>query len=261
MFKVNVYLTYNRHLHNILFVFLFIIISCNNEYKPSRIENITLGDTPLKSDLAGFYTISDTVYLHTEIGEILIYPKAEYNRLIDHHPEFFSEFPYSPDLAWFSCNNKKEFNSEFGIDTYYALYAHFLKQRNGEEAFAQQRKKLIEIYTTINTLFANFKRGGSFFAHQKMRILGYAEYSIYLLKKSSPENTYDIRKQKDLYLQSLRQQVADEVSAFSDTAGAVKAERIRELNQLVDVLDGLITDSFYLRRAQEFHYTHYEYWP
>ena len=34
----------------------------------------------------------------------------------------------------------------------------------------------------------------------------------------------------------------------------------KELNKLVDELDILITDNFYLRRAQEFHYVHYEYY-
>ena len=38
-----------------------------------------------------------------------------------------------------------------------------------------------------------------------------------------------------------------------------RIKRTKKLNKIVDELDSLITDNFYLRRAQEFHYGHYEY--
>ena len=36
-----------------------------------------------------------------------------------------------------------------------------------------------------------------------------------------------------------------------------KAKRMKELNKIVDNLDKLITDIFYLRKAQAFHYKYY----
>ncbi|CAD0007029.1 hypothetical protein FLACHUCJ7_03104 [Flavobacterium chungangense] len=114
----------------------------------------------------------------------------------------------------------------------------------------------------INSLFGHFQYGGTYFGHQKMRILGYAEYSIYLLPKENNEieKTYDITKQKELYIKSLRQLIKDESEIDFETLGQEKIERNKKLNEIVDKLNTLISDNFYLRRAQDFHYGHYEYY-
>lgn len=95
-----------------------------------------------------------------------------------------------------------------------------------------------------------------------MRILGYAEYSIYLFpkEKNELEKTYDITKQKKLYIKSLRQLIEDESKIDFETLGQEKIIRNKELNTIVDELEKLITDNFYLRRAQEFQYRYYEYY-
>lgn len=74
------------------------------------------------------------------------------------------------------------------------------------------------------------------------------------------KKTYDITKQKELYIKSLRQLIDDESKIDNETLGKEKAERNKELNKIVDDLNKLITDNFYLRRTQEFHYRHYEYY-
>lgn len=74
------------------------------------------------------------------------------------------------------------------------------------------------------------------------------------------EKTYDITKQKELYIKSLRQLIDDENKIDNQFSGKEKIERTSELNKLVDQLDLLITDNFYLRRAQQFHYCNYEYY-
>lgn len=142
------------------------------------------------------------------------------------------------------------------------MYAYFLKQRNGVTEFAQQRQKLIDIYSNINSLFGHFEYGGTYFGHQSSRILGYAEYSIYLLPKTKDDisKTYNITTQKELYVKSLRQLIEDESKIDFNTLGQEKIERTKKLNKIVDELDKLITDNFYLRRAQEFHYGYYEYY-
>ena len=127
---------------------------------------------------------------------------------------------------------------------------------------AGSRRKLIDIYTDINSLFQRFQYGGTYFGHQYSRILGYAEYSVYLYSQSKDniEKTYDISKQKELYIKSLRQLIDDESKIDNETLGNDKIARIKELNKIVDDLNKLITDNFYLRRTQEFHYGHYEYY-
>lgn len=209
-----------------------------------------------------YYTIQDTITIATEIGDTLKYAKSDFNAIVDKHSEFFQKYPENPDQEYYNHNDKDEFGSEVGQDDYYQLYAYFLKQKNGIENYAQQRKRLVDIYSNINSLFGHFQYGGTYFGHQSRRILGYAEYSIYLLpkKKEDIEKTYDISKQKQLYIKSLRQLIEDESKIDFNSMGKDKIERNKELNNIVDELAILITDNFYLRRAQEFQYVHYEYY-
>jgi hypothetical protein len=231
------------------------LLSCNIPSKPA--------DTTLKKARPSkHHTKQDTLLISTEIGDTLQYAKADFNRMVDQHPEFFEEYPDDPDQAYFNNTDKEEFGSQVGQDRYYIMYAYFLKQRNGVKEFAQQRQKLIDIYSHINALFERFEYGGTYFGHQVSRILGYAEYSIYLLPKTDDDTykTYDITRQKELYIQSLRQLIKDESKIDLTTQGQEKTKRSKELNKLVDGLDKLITHNFYLRRAQEFQYRHYEYY-
>jgi hypothetical protein len=239
------------------------LLSCNNRSK--LVEETTIAKTEIlnsKFDNSKYYTKKDTVLIITEIGDTLKFAKAEFNNIVDKHTEFFKEYPVNPDQAYFNYNDKEEFGSEVGQDNYYVLYAYFLKQKNGVKEYAQQRQKLIDIYSNINSLFGHFEYGGTYFGHQSSRILGYAEYSIYLLPKTNDDisKTYDITKQKELYIKSLRQLIEDESKIDFNTLGQEKIEQTKKLNKIVDELDNLITDNFYLRRAQEFQYGHYEYY-
>jgi hypothetical protein len=245
-------------------------LSCN--YQSKQTEKITITDTTKqlitipKTDNSKYYTTKDTILITNEIGETLHFSKKKFNNIIDNHPEFFYPFeefgyPQDPDQTYHCRTNNIEFSSEVGQDNYYILYAYFLKQKNGIKEYAKQREKLIDIYSDINLLFRYFQYGGTYFGHQRIRILGYAEYSIYLLPKSKEDTkkTYDITGQKALYIKSLRQLIDDENKIDNETLGKEKIQRTKELNKIVDDLDKLITDNFYLRRAQEFQYEHYEY--
>ena len=79
-----------------------------------------------------------------------------------------------------------------------------------------------------------------------MRILGYAEYSIYLLTKAKKDisKRYSIKKQKEHYIKSLRLLIEDESKIDFKTLGIDKIKRIQKLNKIVDELDKLITDNF-----------------
>lgn len=245
---------------------LLLIIGISSCTNPSKQADKTIVPETKKvlasTDYSKYYTQEDTLSIVTELGDTLKYAKADFNSIVDKHAEFFDKYPINPDQAYFNDNDKEEFGSEVGQDNYYVLYAYFLKQRNGVEEFAQQRQKLIVIYSNINSLFGHFEYGGTYFGHQYSRILGYAEYSIYLLPKTEARisKTYDITKQKKLYIQSLRQLIKDENEIDFNTMGKDARERMKELHKIVDELDDLITDNFYLRRAQEFHYGHYEYY-
>lgn len=214
-----------------------------------------------KPDNSKYYIATDTFEFSTETLGTIKYSKEEFNRIVDNQPELFTDYWVDPDKKYHCNGDNIIFGCELCQDDYYVLYAHFLKQQNGIEKYAIQRNKLIDIYTNINILFQNLQYGGTFFGHQYARILGYAEYSVYLYAQQAGnfEKTYDISTQKELYLKSLRQLIADENTIDYLTLGEEKIGRTKALNKIVDELDRLITDIFYLRRTQEFHYGHYEY--
>lgn len=233
--------------------------------KPKKIDKTIPAelDTEIQDiDNSKFRTQEDTILITTELDVTLKFAKDEFNKLINKHPEFFEEHPNNPDQLYFNNNNKKEFESEVGQDIYYTLYAYFLKQKNGEKKYEKERKRLINIYLKINSLFQHFQYGGTYFGHQYSRILGYAEYSIYLMPKNKEDikKVYDITRQKELYIKSLYQLIEDESKIDFNTLGKEKIKRTNKLNKIVDELDELITDNFYLRRAQEFQFGHYEYY-
>lgn len=212
--------------------------------------------------LSKHYIQTDSLIIHTEIGETARFSKKEINEIINNHPEFFDEFIRNPDLMYHKYVNGVDFGSEVGQDGYYLLYAYFLKQKNGNEKYASQRRRLINIYSNINALFQRFQYGGTYFGHQHVRILGYAEYAIYMMPKEGEltDKKYNINQQKALYIKSLGQLIKDENQLDFNTLGEEKPERLKELHQIVNELDKLITNLFYLRQAQEFQYTNYQYY-
>ena len=249
---------------NMLYISILAALGCNNQAKQTDKTTHTakqISTTP-KIDNSKYYTSKDTLLIATETGNTLKYGKVEFNQIIDNHPELVGKYPQAPDQSFYCNADTRDFGSEVGQDTYYILYAYFLKQKNGVDNHREMRKKLIDIYTNINSLFQQFQYGGTYFGHQYSRILGYAEYSVYLYSQSKNkiEKTYNITKQKELYIKSLRQLIDDESEIDNGTLGKEKIERSKKLNKIVDDLDKLITDNFYLRRTQEFHYGHYEYY-
>jgi hypothetical protein len=246
-----------------ILIFITVIFGCNNQ--PKQVGKSVVANTDAqnpKVDNSKYHTQLDTIVFPTEIGDTLRFTKEGFNEIVDKHPSFFNEYPMNPDDTYLMDNDKEGFDSEIGKDYYYFFYGYFLKEKNGVEEFAIQRQKLIDIYANINSLFGYIQNGGTYFGHQNRRILGYAEYSIYILSrfKNDMTKTYDITKQKELYIKSLRQIIEDESNIDNNLLRQEKIERNKQLNKIVDDLEKLITDNFYLSRAQEFQYEYYEYY-
>lgn len=248
-----------------LLLALFVALACNQQPKHSveiKQENtITQVEPASKTDLSKYHTAKDTLMFMTKQGDTVKYGKEEFNDIVDKHSELIDDHPQDPDPTYY-CHDKKGFNSEAGQDAYYLLYSYFLKQKNGIAKYSTLRKNLIDIYANINSLFRDFQYGGTYFGHQHSRIEGYAEYSVYLYKQKEErmEKSYDITKEKELYIKSLQQLIDDEVSIDGNTQGTEKIKRKQELNDTVAKIEKAITNVFYLRRAQAFQYGYYEYY-
>lgn len=251
----------------LLYITLILTFGCKHQTKQTdKATHTTTANNVVsidKRDKSKYYTTKDTLTITTETADTLKYSKDEFNEIVDNFPELLNiEYVQNPDLIYYCSGDRGEFRSEVGQGTYYILYAYFLKQQNGIGKYAERRKKLIDIYSNINSLFGYFQYGGTYFGHQSSRILGYAEFSVYLFIENEKyiSKTYDIAKEKTLYISSLRQIIKDESSIDFNTLEKEKAERNHELNLMVDNIDSLITDNFYLKRAQAFHYDKYEYY-
>lgn len=245
---------------------LLTILGCNTPTKQadtkSHTDTSSYSSSTRQVDKSIYYTTKNTLFITTETGDTLKYSKREFNDIVDAHPELYSDNVQDPDPTYYCNANKKDFNSEVGQDEYYILYAYFLKHKNGIDQYSERRKKLIDIFFNINSLYQSFQHGGTYFGHQASRVLGYAEFSVYLYKRYEDElsKTYDIAKQKALYIQSLRQLASDEIQNDNEILVPEKTERRKDLNVIVDSIEKAITDNFYLRRAQEFQYEHYQYY-
>lgn len=264
--SINLWVSGN-FMKTLLYISVIALLSCNNQTHQSDekqpIDTNAKSDNNSIIDNSKYYTNADTLIITTEIGDTLQYGKDDFNEIIDNHPELVSDNIQNPDQV-FCCSDKRDgFGSEAGQDDYFILYAYFLKNKNGETKYSDRRKKLIEIFSNINSLFGHIEYGGTYFGHQQARIVGYVEFSVYLYKQNETQGilkTYDITKQKELYIKSLRQLVSDESKIDFNTTGQEKIERTKELHKIIDDIDKAITDNYYLRRAQDFHYGHYEYY-
>jgi hypothetical protein len=250
----------------LLIMFALFVLGCNSQTAADKQRKAWIGDDNsvfTQKEESGYYTNERFVEIITETHDTLKFTQQEFNTIVDAHPEFYQEWCTNPDYLYHKYGDSSDFGSEQGEDVYFTLYAYFLKQKHGVQEFAVPRRKLIDIYENLNSLFGHLQYGGSYFGHQRLRILGYAEYSICLYPRRTDilEKTYDITKQKALYINSLRQLIKDESTIDFETLGkSEKAARGQRLNKLVDKLESLITDIFYLRRAQAFQFDNYEYY-
>ena len=242
----------------------------------SASSQITLKDTIPQSstnvDKTKFYVTTDSIKIISNTSDTLIYSKQDFNEIVDNFPTLYENFPDYPDISYGRSGyyksiidknvNKKDisFSSEGGEDEFYILYAYFLKKKNIGKELAVRRNHLITIFLKINLILDILNYGGTFYGHQGSRINGYAEYAIYLYKEDSNDfnKPYDISKQKNLYINLLRQKIKDEISIDNEVPRkAEKDMRQKDLFKMVDELDKLITDNFYLTEAQQFQFLNY----
>ncbi len=245
-------------------VCLFILFSCNQtNHDPKSIESISETNNSKVADNTQYYATGDHVTIHLWYGDSLVYTKAEFDGIINDYPELVSKDTYHPDITFQGLRKKDiRFSSEVGQDEYYGLYAYFLKQKNGDAVYSKRRRTLLLIYEKINELFQNIQDGGTYFGHQVSRIEGYVEYDIYQHKwdkKEQYQNEKKIAKQKELFIQSLRQIIIDANLERNDIPQEYMIKRMNNMNKMVDDIASHITDLFYLRKAQSFLHTHYSY--
>lgn len=203
----------------------------------------------------------------------LVYTKEVFNRIVELFPALYSNLPEDPEISYASSGIWKEyiqpdgqkntisFGSEAGQDEYYLLYAWFLKKEHEGKKYAGMRDTLVCLYRCINEIFSRIKSGGTYFGHQYARLMGDAEYSIYCAKAGEkyPDPVIGITKQKALYMQTLQQMIKDELQREFPFEADIRQEKEKILYSILNRIHSHISNLFYLRSVQEFHYRHYIY--
>jgi hypothetical protein len=258
----------------LLLIMIAALFSCKNFDKRSQPSNQdTSANSVSKQSTPDIISGSDkdSVNISSEPDDTFKYSKGDLRKIIKACPEFTEDLHYSPDESLTKSkdvtidlggeDNTMNFNCEVCQDNYYILYAFFLKMGDCDEQYNKQRQTLIKLYRDLNFIFGRLRHGGTYYGHQDSRILGYAEYSIYLLNEHQNygnfKKPYSISKQKALYMATLKQTIEDEINSDNDTLLKQKPKDKKELLKTVNEMDSLITDYFYLNMVQKFQYSHY----
>ena len=102
-------------------------------------------------------TQEDTLYISTSPALKYFVLRDEYNKIVEQRKEFFSDTVSDPDFTYYSNYDSFEettFTSEIGQDTYYLWYTYFLKKRYAHDNYEAEREKLLELYNSINDIYA-----------------------------------------------------------------------------------------------------------
>ena len=200
----------------------------------------------------------DTIIIKQANSDVTRYNKKYLKEEAQIFLPLFNLSPPEPD-EWLSSVAD---GSEAGKDTYCQLYAYFLQKRNGEMKYQERRTELINIFKQINEINADLIGGGTYYGHMYKRVAAHAEYAIWLCATDSTHytKTYDITRQKKFYIQTLQQSVFDEIDADDGNglSSDDKTGKKKKLSMKIERLSDMITDYFYLSRAQYFQQRYYQ---
>jgi len=205
-------------------------------------------------------TQEDTLYISTSPALKYFVLRDEYNKIVEQRKEFFSDTVSDPDFTYYSNYDSFEettFTSEIGQDTYYLWYTYFLKKRYAHDNYEAEREKLLELYNSINDIYAIIARGGTFFSHNKPRIQAYAEWDIYnhlVLKRAIPISESDFKSEKEAFIER-NHRILESSESFKYWDSFTKEGRkatLQELQALFESLSKKIDTPYYLSCVLEF---------
>ena len=208
-----------------------------------------------KNNVQNANHLKDSVLIHSHsIRDTFKFSKAEFKSILENHPEINLHPPLHPEIAY--QNNDKGFNSETGQDVYFTIYAHNLEKHNHNKE--QFRTKLIEAFHKVNNIHGLYKRGGSFFGHQKARIAAYAEFDVYSYRKRKP-TLEDLKKNKTKYIDSLKVCFEKGIVKMVNIPEKSKTLLLKEINLEISQLEKLIDNDIILKAVRDFEQLHYNY--
>ena len=199
--------------------------------------------------------LKDYVLIHSNsIRDTFKFSKMEFKSIVENHAEINLYPPLHPDIAY--QNNNEEFNSETGQDVYFTIYSYHLEKYNHNSELL--RIKLIEAFHKVNNIHGLYKRGGSFFGHQKARISAYAEFDVYDYRDRKP-SLEDFKRNKTKYIDSLKINFEKGIVKMVNSTEKAKALMLQEINIEISHLEKLIENDIILEAVRDFEQRHYNY--
>ena len=253
----------------LLILIAFIFFSCTQTEKQTKLKNANTDSLATeeytRDSVYNFLFQKDSVVFINAFGDTTVITKQELNYLEKNYSGLFSsQYALDPDMVF---NQRKipttdtlflGFSSEAGQDIFYNFYTYFLSIQNGIDKYKVERKKLIDIYETINNIHIGINGAGTFYLHMDQRILAYAEYAITLYRlQRSEDSALEFEKQKQLFLQALQQDCEDRIELNKEATASEKQKQKTEILQLINKLNEQINSYFYLSTARQFEYSKY----
>lgn len=141
---------------------LTFLISC--ESPTNRVDPLSVKDSSKqmgsnKVDTSS-YANEDLIVIVSENYDSLVYTREEFDDIVEHFPILYTDIPQNPHISYYRSGMFKEivdkngkektisFVSETGQDTYFILYAYFLKKKNTNKDLIIRRNTLIKYIMT-----------------------------------------------------------------------------------------------------------------
>lgn len=185
-------------------LWICIFSSCQSKAQLDPVDSSNQVDQFASQD----YSEKDTIIVNSTFdgNYYFKYSNEEFNEIISNNPEFFRDTIWDPHYLYYNRSDSLNFTSELGQDKYFALYAYFLKLRNGDEKYLDERVKILGLLLALNEFDGETHGRGTYHGHQKSRAPAIAEYFIYILiQKGIPIGLeYDsFRSEKDEFISYL----------------------------------------------------------
>lgn len=217
-------------------------------------KKLEQNDSNDSDNIESRFTHLDTVYISSDSLVELFELKDDYNKIVSERIEFFSNEVLNPDSTYhfYLINeNDSRFISQFGADDYYLWYTYFLKKKYPSSSYENDRKRLIDLYYTINKIVSNLAGGGTFFAHNIPRIHAYVEWDIY---NNCILNTSNDSMADSLFHEALEDYKTQNKLLLEKVFSSDRWSQIPQNNQLAEKQSiERIFDHLYSRIENEFH--------
>jgi hypothetical protein len=241
-----------KSLHFICVAALAFMLGCGNPAEKTK--STVLPDTP-KAKTAAILP-DDTVTITIDSSSRADYKWGQLKNILKAYPALNLKHVSPPASVYTASMIRPNpmnavFTSEVGQDNFYGLYTYFLKKKLDTAKYTPETRNLVKIYRDINNIYSELAQGGTYYIHQDTRLPAYAWYAVYLGRNSDNAGT-DISAQKAQYLAAFKHMVNKKVAVDTEIPAEQKSALKAKLSARINDAGELITNSFYLKAAQDF---------